>query len=141
MHTQESWMLRILRGRPVYELASEPSRGLLELVVARISRLYQCTPTPAACGQLGFEPNFARIEHGGRRGLMLRASVYGRPERYREAGLGRILVPARPGYSRVKIDQFEDIALLLEALDLAWSLRANGDPAPRVRRRAQGAAS
>ena len=73
-------------------------------------------------------PNFARFEHLGRRDLAVRVSLYGRPEQFQKAGLGRILVPARPGYSRVKVSRFEQVAMLVEALDLAWQIRASKAP-------------
>jgi len=36
-------------------------------------------------------------------------------------------VPARPGYSRVKVSRFEEVAMLVEAFDLAWEIRASKD--------------
>lgn len=139
MNTVQSRSFRVLRESLLYTTASEPSKVALELVIAHITEWHQCAAIEGARGQVGFEPNFARLEHAGRRGFMLTASVYGRPEVFELAGLGELLAPARPGYSRVRVHEAHRLPDLLRALDLGWQERERV-PVRRGRRRMDGGA-
>jgi hypothetical protein len=120
---QQMTSILCLRRCGIYTLASEPSRIALELIVAHITDRYQCAAVAGAGGHVGFEPSFARLEHAGRRGFTLTASLYGREEAYRLAGLGEILVPPRPGYSRVRISEADRLPAFLAAFAIGWRER------------------
>ena len=141
MNTEQRRSLRVLRQSRLYTTASEPSKVALELVCAHITGWHQCAAVEGARGQVGFEPNFVRLEHAGRRGFSLTASVYGSREVFELAGLGDLLAPARPGYSRVRIHEVRRLPELLLALDIGWRERSRRqERTPRRRRAAGGAA-
>lgn len=141
MKQRQMTSIRCLRRCRIYTLASESSRIALELIVAHITDLYQCTVVEGSSGHVGFIPNFARLEHAGRRGFTLTASVYGQPESFQAAGYGDILAPGRPGYSRIRIHEVVRFTEFLQALDLGWREREKQTTRRRPRRAARGGAA
>lgn len=141
MNTTQRRSIGVLRRSGLYTTASEISRVALELTVAHISGWHQCAAIEGARGQVGFEPNFARLEHAGRRGFTLTASVYGQPEAFQAAGYGDILAPGRPGYSRIRIHEVVRLTEFLQALDLGWREREKQTTKRRPRRAARGGAA
>lgn len=141
MNATQRRSIRVLRRSGLYTTASEISRVALELAVAHISGWHQCAAIEGARGQVGFEPNFARLEHAGRRGFTLTASVYGHPEVFEAAGYGEILAPGRPGYSRIRIHEVVRLPEFLQALDLGWRERERRSMRARPQRAARGGAA
>jgi hypothetical protein len=80
---------------------------------------------------VGFRPSFVRLEHAGRRGFTLTVSLYGQPDFFERAGFGGLLVPPRPGYSRVRITEATRLPELLRAVDLASRERGRHGPQAR----------
>jgi hypothetical protein len=115
---------RALLLSPVYALACSASQGMVRAVVTYAHRCHALSPLVRTSGYFGFAPNFCEIQYIGREAPAVTVSLFGSPERYREAGLGAMLVPAQPGYARVRIRDPGQLSQLQSAMDLAWRLRA-----------------
>jgi len=115
---------RALLQSPVYARANSASQGMVRAVVAYAQRRHALAPLVRPSGYFGFSPNFCEIQYVGREAPAVTVSLFGSPERYRNAGFGAMLVPAQPGYARVRVRDPEQLPQLHSAMDLAWQLRS-----------------
>ena len=116
---------RALLQSPVYARANSASQGMVRAVVAYAQRSHALAPLVRISGYFGFSPNFCEIQYAGRVAPAVTVSLFGSPEDYRAAGFAAMLVPAQPGYARVRIHDPGQLPQLQSAMDLAWRLRAS----------------